>query len=75
MMTELTPVVLKRELLESGLRVGDVGTIVYVLAGGTYEVEFVTGDGDTVAVATLSDSDVRPLAAREILHARALPNG
>jgi hypothetical protein len=33
-------------------------------------VEFVTGGGETVAVVTLADSDVRLMAAGEILHAR-----
>lgn len=40
--------------------------------GGAYEVEFITGDGMTVAVLTLEKSDVRSLADGEILHARRL---
>jgi putative heme iron utilization protein len=38
----------------------------------TYEVEFVTGEGDTVAVLTLGRDEVRPMDQREILHAREL---
>jgi putative heme iron utilization protein len=38
----------------------------------TYEVEFVTGEGETVAVLTLGRDEVRPMEGREILHAREL---
>jgi len=38
----------------------------------TFEVEFVTGEGATIAVLTLSQQDIRPMHAREILHVRAL---
>ncbi len=52
---------------------GDVGAVVHVYAEGrAIEVEFVSGSGSTVAVETLSPTDVRPLGDREILHARAL---
>jgi hypothetical protein len=37
-----------------------------------FEVEFVTGEGTTLAVLTLSQQDIRPIHAREILHVRAL---
>lgn len=40
--------------------------------GEAYEVEFMTGNGDTVAVLTLERGDVRSLADGEILHARRL---
>ena len=36
------------------------------------EVEFVSGEGTTIALETLSVEDVRPVGAREILHARPL---
>ncbi len=69
---ELDTVVLKRDRPDVGLRTGDIGAIVHRYVPGGYEVEFVTGGGDTVAVLTLSDADVRPLAPGEILHARPL---
>ena len=69
---ELDTVVLTHDLPSAHLRSGDIGAIVHRYAPGGYEVEFVTGGGDTVAVLTLSDVDVRPLAAGEILHARPL---
>jgi len=40
--------------------------------GAGYEVEFTTLSGDTVAVVSLDASDVRPVEAREIIHARAV---
>ena len=51
----------------SGLEQSDVH--VY-RDGSAYEVEFVTGEGETVAVTTLSREDVRPMGSSEILHAR-----
>jgi hypothetical protein len=40
-------------------------------AGG-YEIEFMTLDGETVAVTSLSTEEVRPIARREIAHARGI---
>ncbi|MBI2226322.1 MAG: DUF4926 domain-containing protein [Betaproteobacteria bacterium] len=50
---------------------GDVGTVVHVYRdGAAFEVEFVSLDGETVAVVTLERAQVRPVARREITHAR-----
>ncbi len=74
MISELDTVVLTRTIQEYGLEAGDVGAVVHVYSDGrAYEVEFITAAGETVAVLTLTDSDVRPMKAREILHARLLP--
>lgn len=73
MIDELDLVVLKRDLPTERLTTGDVGTIVLVhQQGAGYEVEFTTLSGDTVAVVTLDAADVRPVDAREIIHARAV---
>jgi hypothetical protein len=73
MIQELDTVVLTRDLSEHHLAEGDIGAVVHrYLDGAAFEVEFVTAGGNTVAVLTLSASDVRPLRAREILHARQL---
>ena len=69
---EFDTVVLTHDLPSVHLRTGDIGAIVHRYPPGGYEVEFVAGGGDTAAVLTLSDADVRPLAAGEILHARPL---
>jgi hypothetical protein len=64
-------VVLTRDVPEHGLRGGDVGAVVHVYGtGAAYEVEFVSGGGQTLAVETLQPTDIRPLSGNEILHAR-----
>ena len=73
MIDELDLVVLKRDLPKERLAIGDVGTVVLVhQQNAGYEVEFTTLAGDTVAIVTLDPSDVRPVAPREIVHARAV---
>ena len=70
-MNEHDSVVLVRSLPEHGLQAGDVGAVVHVYGEQQgYEVEFVAGDGGTLAVVTLDPSDVRPVAEGEILHVR-----
>lgn len=71
MIRELDSVVLTVDLPEYGLQRGDIGTVVLVHGGGEgYEVEFVTLDGETVAVTSLPALQVRPITGREIAHAR-----
>jgi hypothetical protein len=70
---ELDTVVLLHEVEAHGLERGDIGAVVHRYSSGdAYEVEFVTGDGETVAVLTLSDDEIRSMERQEILHARAL---
>lgn len=73
MIQEHDTVVLTSDLPVHGLARGDVGTVVMVHAGGGYEVEFMTLDGETIAVVSLAAEEVRPIGRREIAHARALP--
>ncbi len=73
MIKELSTVVLTHDLEEYGLKQGDIGAIVHTYsAGNAYEVEFVTGSGETIAVATLHDQDVRLIGGEEILHVRTV---
>ncbi|GAB4506364.1 MAG: DUF4926 domain-containing protein [Anaerolineales bacterium] len=73
MIRELDTVVLTKDLEAYGLKRGDVGAVVHGYADGkAFEVEFVTGEGHTIAVVTLSEADVRPMRPEEILHVRAL---
>jgi hypothetical protein len=66
-------VLLRRDLPAAGLRAGDVGVVVGVYAEGrAFEVEFMTADGETIAVETLAAEHVEPLAGRRILNARPL---
>jgi hypothetical protein len=73
MMNELDAIVLKRDFPEHGLNRGDIGVVVHRYAGdAAFEVEFVTGRGDTLAVITLEPEDIRPMLPNEILHAREI---
>jgi hypothetical protein len=68
---ELDLVVLEQDIAEYRLRRGDVGTVVHVYSDGrAFEVEFLTANGDTIAVLTLERDQVRALAGWEILHVR-----
>lgn len=73
MIRELDTVVLAKDLKAYGLKRGDVGAVVHCYADGkTFEVEFVTGEGQTIGVVTLTETDIRPMRREEILHVRAL---
>jgi glycerol dehydrogenase-like iron-containing ADH family enzyme len=73
MIKEHDRVVLRKVIPDQGLKVGDVGTVVHVhKKGEAFEVEFLTLHGETVAIATLAASQVRPIQKREITHARLL---
>lgn len=58
-------VVLKHNDPAHGLEAGDVGAVVGVHEGGGYEVEFVSAEGETVAVLTLTDADLRPMTGKK----------
>ncbi len=71
MIKEHERVVLKSDVPASGLKTGDVGTVVHVYSDKkAFEVEFVNLDGRTAAVVTLEAVQVRPVGPREITHAR-----
>ena len=72
MMKELESAVLTVDLPEHGLSAGDLGTIVLVHGNEGYEVEFVTLEGETLAVVSLSADQLRRVEPREIAHARAV---
>jgi hypothetical protein len=73
MIQELERVVLTTDLHQYGLRSGDIGTVVLVhQRGAGYEVEFITLDGETIAVVTLYASQVRAIQQGEIAHVRAV---
>jgi len=73
MIKEHDRVVLTKEVPAEGLKSGDVGTVIHVhKKDKAFEVEFVALDGETLAIATLDASDIRPVQRKEITHARAL---
>ena len=66
-------VVLNATIPSEGLEAGDVGTVIHVYKDGeAYEVEFLTLDGHTAAVATIEASQLRPVTRRDITHVREL---
>ena len=70
-MQELERVALTEDLPEQGLRAGDVGMIVHVYGDHKgYEVEFVTVNGDLVALVSVYPNQIRPLENDEIASAR-----
>jgi len=72
MVKELDTIVLAADLPEYGLSQGDLGTVVLAHGDRGYEVEFMTLDGETLAVVSLFADQVRPVGHREIAHARAV---
>jgi hypothetical protein len=73
MIKEHDRVVLREEIPDQGLKTGDVGTVIHVHnKGEAFEVEFIALDGETLAIATLDASQVRPVQRKEITHARLL---
>jgi hypothetical protein len=68
--TELDTIVLTIDLIKHGLKSCDLGTVALIHKHGGYEVEFMTLDGETIAVISLSPEQIRPVGRREIAHAR-----
>lgn len=65
MIEELDTVVLLRDVEAHGLKCGDIGAVVHrYKSGDAFEVEFVTGEGETVGVLTLNRDNVRPMEGR-----------
>ena len=73
MIKEHDCIVLTQDLPDEGLQTGDVGTVVHIHRdAAAYEVEFVTLTGQTVAVATVLPSQLRPVSQRDLSHVREL---
>jgi len=72
MIKEHDRVALTEDLPEFGLERGDIGTVVMIHAIPGYELEFVTLEGDTLAVISAFPHQVRSLGKREIAQARSL---
>ena len=68
----LETVALTHDIPTLGLRRGDVGAIVEVLAPEAFEVEFVAASGRTQALATLGASDIRALGDQDLIAVRSL---
>ena len=71
MIQDLDTVVLTHDIERHGLEQGDVGAVAHCYKdNAAFEVEFVTAEGTTVAVLTLTPEDIRPMSGGEILHVR-----
>jgi hypothetical protein len=71
MIEEHESVVLTESLSKAGLVAGDVGVVVHVHGHGeAFEVEFMTLQGDTVSVETLTAKQVRAARDCDIPHVR-----
>jgi hypothetical protein len=71
MIKESDNIVLRKDIPEHGLKKDDIGTVVLVHKHGKgYEVEFLTLDGETIAVVTLPASYIRSIGKREIARVR-----
>ncbi|HVS20993.1 MAG TPA: DUF4926 domain-containing protein [Pyrinomonadaceae bacterium] len=72
-----TRVALKDDLPAHGLQRGDVATIVDSHPGKEeheqgYSLEVFSAIGETIAVVTVRESQIEPLAPDEVLHVRRL---
>jgi hypothetical protein len=72
-----TRVALKTDLPEHRLRSGDVATVVEYHPGRPgqepgYSLEVFNAVGNTVAVVTVRESQIKPLTSNELLHVRQL---
>ena len=68
----LDTVALTSDLPTVGLKAGDVGAVVEVLAPDAYEVEFVAASGRTQALVTVREAQVRALGDRDLIAVRTL---
>jgi hypothetical protein len=72
MFKELDRAVLAVDLPEYGLSAGDLATVVMVHGKEGYEAEFVSLEGEPLAVVSLGANELRAARPREIAHARAV---
>lgn len=73
MIEELERVVLTADVPQYHLTAGDIGTVVDISNDGEeYTVEFLTLDGETVAVVPVLRGNIRRISRGEIAHVRAI---
>lgn len=64
-------IILTKDILEEGLKAGDVGAIIHIhRKGEAFEVEFQGVDGHTIAIATVLVVQLRPVSSVDVSHAR-----
>lgn len=73
MISEFEQVALTQDFPESGLKAGDVGTVVDITPNGKQlTLEFFNFSGDTVTVMAVRPEHVRRLESNDVIHARAI---
>ena len=72
MFNVLDTVALTHDVPSAGLRRGDLGTIVEILAPDALEIEFVAASGRTQALLTLAIDDVRHVGDQDLIAVRSL---
>ena len=73
MIAEHDLIVLTGPLADHDLQAGDVGTVIFIYpAREAFEVEFVTMQGTTVALATVPAALVRSIGSRDLYHVRQI---
>lgn len=72
MFNVLDTVALTHDMPKAGLRRGDLGAVVEVLASDAFEVEFVAASGRTQALLTLGLGDVRHVGDTDLIAVRSL---
>ena len=68
----LDTVALTHDIPAAGLRRGDLGAVVELLAPDAMEVEFVAASGRTQALLTLGSADVRQVGDQDLIAVRSL---
>lgn len=73
MICEFDTVALTHDIPEYDLKQGDIGAVVHCYKNNkAFEVEFVTADGNTVALLMLNHTDIRNIRGKEVMHVREL---
>jgi hypothetical protein len=73
MIREHDVVVLTQDMPDEGLTTGDAATVVHVHPNNAgYEMEFMTLNGQTIAVVTVMARQVRAVTRRDVVHVREL---
>jgi Domain of unknown function (DUF4926) len=71
MIEEHASIVLTEPLPSAGLEAGDVGVVVHVHRNGeAFEVEFMTLDGSTLTIETMTAKQIRAARDRDMPHVR-----
>lgn len=68
----LDTIVLRSNIPDANMHIGDIGVIVDLYGSDGIEVEFVSANGCTQALLTLNKNDVRPVSGSDVLAVRTL---